>query len=206
MFHSKLKRYFQEFWGIWFTPMATAIPPQNCLLMTVGWQKPNGPGGQLQWLLDFTDLHSARLESFFERKKGHLIASDIGHEDAKWGLINSQISYQIRNLQKNNFRHHWTFLHIRMSIITLLNSQGDSALDVAVLHRRGNKKWDVFRFWRGFDLHTTQQFWWLVVSNPPETCLNYMDTSIIVNKKLFTRKMLKIKANLGNQPQTVAGF
>ena len=34
--------------------------------------------------------------------------------------------------------------------VTLLNSQGDSALDVAVLHRRGNKKWDVFSFWARF--------------------------------------------------------
>ena len=104
--------------------------------------------------LDFIDLHRAVLESFFFERKGHLKALDIGHEDAKWGVIKSQISYQIKNIYPKNILynplHHWTFLHIRMSIITLLNSQGDSALDVAVLHRRGNKKWGVFMYGRGF--------------------------------------------------------
>ena len=66
----------------------------------------------------FTDLqHRARLEGFFFLRKGHLIAR-IG-EDAKWGGINRQISYQIKNLYPNhilyNPLHHWTFLDIRMS-------------------------------------------------------------------------------------------
>ena len=49
--------------------MATAIPPQNYLLTTVGWQKPNAAGGLLQWLLDFIDLHRAALEGIFCYKK-----------------------------------------------------------------------------------------------------------------------------------------
>ena len=70
--------------------------------MTVGFHKPPAP---------------CTVGRYFFLRKGHLIAR-IG-ADAKWGVINRQISYQIKNIYPKNILynplHHWTFLDIRMS-------------------------------------------------------------------------------------------
>ena len=70
--------------------------------MTVGFYRPPAP---------------CTVRRFVLLRKGHLIAR-IG-EDAKWGVINRQTSYQIKNLYPRNILynplHHWTFLDIRMS-------------------------------------------------------------------------------------------
>ena len=80
--------------------MATAIPkqlPDDRRVAETQWAR---------WSASMTaGFHTppqCTVGKFFERK-WHLIASDIGHEDAKWGVINSQISYQIRNPEKKQF-------------------------------------------------------------------------------------------------------
>ena len=120
-FHSKDVSGF-----VWFstsfvyTPMATSIPKQ----LPACW--PSGGRNPIRQVVSCNDCRILQTSStvhgwkdcFFLRK-GHLIASDIGHEDAKWGVINRQTSYQIKNIYPKNILynplHHWTFLDIRMS-------------------------------------------------------------------------------------------
>ena len=192
-FHSKDVSGF-----VWFSPrrlFTLQWPhqfPKNCLPTTVAWKKPNAPSGQLQWLSDFTDLqHRARLEGLFFFWKGHLITR-IG-ADAKWGVIDRQISYQIKNLYPKNILynplHHWTFLDIRMSelfwthrvlFVSVLRCGPPESINLLVPNWV-KKKWGLFMYGRGFKSSYNSAVLMPDGFKPSWNMFKHMDTSIIVN-------------------------
>ena len=123
--------------------------------------------------------------------KGHLITR-IG-ADAKWGVIDRQISYQIKNLYPKNILynplHHWTFLDIRMSelfwthrvlFVSVLRCGPPESINLLVPNWV-KKKWGLFMYGRGFKSSYNSAVLMPDGFKPSWNMFKHMDTSIIVN-------------------------